>query len=188
MFPGAASPDGMRQHVRVFDLSIPAWEIVVRTVVVYVTVLLLLRVAGKRELGQMSVIDLVVILVIANAVQNAMNGGDNSLIGGIIAAATLVAMNVLLERIGRRIPFFSRLFIEEPTLLLQDGAVIQAHLDREHVEREEIEMAAREHGIASLDDVSAAILEPDGSISIIPREKGKYHRSHRRIRQFRQRP
>jgi len=171
----------------VFDLSVPAWEIVVRTVVVYLTVLLLLRVAGKRELGQMSVIDLVVILVIANAVQNAMNGGDTSLLGGIIAAATLVTINVVLERIGRRIPFFAHLFIDEPTLLLQDGAVIQAHLDREHVGRDEIEMAAREHGVASLDDVSAAILEPDGSISIIPRGNGRYHRSRRRIRQLPQR-
>jgi uncharacterized membrane protein YcaP (DUF421 family) len=152
---------------------------------VYITVLLLLRVAGKRELGQMSVIDLVVILVIANAVQNSMNGGDNSLIGGIIAAATLVAINVVLGRVGRRIPFFSHLFVEEPTLLLQDGVVIQAHLDREHVEREEIEMAAREHGVADLKDVSAAILEADGSISIIPREKGSIHRSRRRIRQLR---
>ena len=172
----------------VFDLSLPVWEIVVRTIVVYLTVLLLLRLAGKRELGQMSVIDLVVILVIANAVQNSMNGGDTSLLGGIIAAATLVAMNVALERIGRRIPFFSRLFVDEPTLLLQDGVLIQAHLDREHVAREEIEMAAREHGILDLKDVSAAILEPDGSISIIPNEKGRVHRSRRRIRQMRRQP
>ena len=173
--------------MRVLELSVPWWEIVLRTVIVYVTVLLLLRVAGKRELGQMSVIDLVVILVIANAVQNSMNGGDSSLIGGIIAAATLVTINVMLERVGRRIPVFSRLFIDEPTLLMQDGELIKAHLDREHVEREEIEMAAREHGIADLKDVSAAILEPDGSISIIPREKGRIHRSRRRIRQLRQR-
>lgn len=166
----------------------PAWEIVVRTVVVYLTVLLLLRLAGKRELGQMSVIDLVVILVIANAVQNSMNGGDTSLVGGIIAAATLVAVNVALERVGRRVPFFSHLFIDEPTLLMQDGEVIQSHLDREHVDRAEIEMAAREHGIPDLEGVSMAILEPDGSISIIPRERGRVHRSSRRFRQMRQRP
>ena len=74
-----------------FDLTTPWWEIILRTAVVYVLVLVLLRIAGKRELGQMSPVDLVVILVIANAVQNAMTGGDNSLLGGVFAASTLVA-------------------------------------------------------------------------------------------------
>jgi uncharacterized membrane protein YcaP (DUF421 family) len=174
--------------VVVFDLTVPAWEIVVRTIIVYLTVLLLLRFAGKRELGQMSVIDLVVILVIANAVQNSMNGGDTSLIGGIVAAATLVVVNVFLGRVGRRVPFLSHLFIEEPTLLMSDGQLIQKHMDRERVDKEDIEMAAREHGIADLSDVSMAILEPDGSISVIPKKGERVHRSSRRVRQFRQRP
>jgi uncharacterized membrane protein YcaP (DUF421 family) len=172
----------------VLDLTVPAWEIVVRTIVVYLAVLLLLRVAGKRELGQMSVIDLVVILVIANAVQNSMNGGDTSLIGGIIAAATLVAVNVLLGRLGRRVPFVSHLFIEEPTLLMSDGELIAKHMERERIDREDIEMAAREHGIPDLSGVSMAILEPDGSISVIPKRGERVHRSSRRLRQFRQRP
>jgi uncharacterized membrane protein YcaP (DUF421 family) len=170
------------------DLTVPAWEIVVRTIVVYLSVLLLLRVAGKRELGQMSVIDLVVILVIANAVQNSMNGGDTSLIGGIIAAATLVLVNVLLGRFGRRVPYFSHLFIEEPTLLMSDGELIAKHMERERIDREDIEMAAREHGIPDLSGVSMAILEPDGSISVIPKKGERVHRSSRRLRQFRQRP
>lgn len=168
--------------------SVPLLEIVFRTVVVYVAVFALLRVAGKRELGQMSVSDLVVILVIANAVQNSLNAGDVSLTGGLVSAAVLVAMNMLLDRFGRRLPFFSRFVVAEPTLLLQDGKPIKAHLDREGVSIEEIEMSAREHGIADLGDVTAAILEPDGSISIIPKERGKMHRSQRRIRQLRQRP
>jgi uncharacterized membrane protein YcaP (DUF421 family) len=162
-------------------------EIFLRTVVVYVAVLGLLRLAGKRELGQMSAADLVVILVIANAVQNAMNGGDNSLTGGIVAAATLVGMNYFLGRFGRRVPFIGHFVVENPTLLLQDGKVIEDHLEREHVEEDEIAMAAREHGISDLRDVSAAILEVDGSISIIPREGGRVHRARRHLRQFRQR-
>jgi uncharacterized membrane protein YcaP (DUF421 family) len=170
----------------VFDLSVPLWEIVVRTAVVYVTVLGLLRIAGKRELGQMSPADLVVILIIANAVQNAMNGGDQSLIGGVVSAATLVGMNLVLGRFGRRIPVLGRLVVEEPTLLLQDGKPIKENLERERVDIEEIEMAAREHGIADLGSVAAAILEIDGSISIIPKEGGRYQKSHRRVRQFRQ--
>jgi uncharacterized membrane protein YcaP (DUF421 family) len=170
----------------VFDLTIPLWEIVVRTMVVYVTVLGLLRLAGKRELGQMSPADLVVILIIANAVQNSMNGGDVSLIGGLVSAATLVAGNLLLGRFGRRLPIVGRLVVEEPTLLLQDGKPIKKNLEKEHVDIEEIEMAAREHGIADLDHVAAAVLEIDGSISIIPKDGGGYQRSKRRIRQMRQ--
>jgi uncharacterized membrane protein YcaP (DUF421 family) len=168
--------------------SVSLVEIVLRTVVVYVVVLGLLRLAGKRELGQMSAADLVVILVIANAVQNAMNGGDNSLTGGVVAAATLVGMNFVLDRFGRRVPFLGHLVIEEPTLLLQDGKFIREHMEREHVDEDEVAMAAREHGINDLAQVSAAILEVDGSISIIPREGGNVHRSVRRVRQFRQRP
>ena len=168
--------------------SVPVWEIVFRTVVVYVVVFGLLRVAGKRELGQMSVSDLVVILVIANAVQNSLNAGDVSLTGGLVSAATLIGMNLLLDRFGRRLPVFRRFVVEEPTLLLQDGKPIAQNMEHEGVALEEIEMSAREHGIADLNEVSAAILEADGSISIIPKEGGKVHRSHRRIRQFRQRP
>jgi len=168
--------------------TVPLPEIVLRTVIVYVAVFALLRLAGKRELGQMSVADLVVLLVIANAVQNSMNGGDNSLTAGLVAAATLVAMNWVFERIVRRIPFFSRFVDDQPTLLMDDGELIAAHLEQENVSRDEIEMAAREHGLADLTEVRMAILEPDGSISVIPREGGKVHRSHRRVRQFRQRP
>ncbi len=169
--------------------SVPLWEIVLRTAVVYISVLTLLRFAGKRELGQMSVSDLVVILVIANAVQNAMNGGDNSLTAGLVAAATLVGMNLLVSRVAGRLPhFLSHLIIEEPTLLMKDGKLLEAAAKGEHISREDIEMSAREHGIADLREVSEAILEPDGSISIIPKEGGKIHRSNRRIRQFRQHP
>ena len=167
-----------------FDLTTPWWEIIVRTAVVYWVVLFLLRIAGKRELGQMTPFDLVVILVIANAVQNAMTGGDNSLIGGVIAAATLTAVNIAMERWGDRIPLLRRALASEPTLLLQDGTSIEEHLKREHIELSEVEMAARQHGIADLADVAAAVLEEDGSISIIPKEGGKVHRGVRRIRQF----
>jgi len=167
----------------VFDLSIPLWEIILRTAVVYVSVLTLLRLAGKRELGQMTAADLVVILIIANAVQNSMNGGDVSLIGGIISAATLVGLNVALSRYGRGIPVLGRLVAEDRTLLVQDGRPIKENLEREHVDIEEVQMAAREHGIADLTQVAAAVLEIDGSISIIPKEGGGYHRTRRHFRQ-----
>lgn len=168
-----------------FDLTTPWWEIILRTAVVYAVVLFLLRIAGKRELGQMSPVDLVVILVIANAVQNAMTGGDNSLIGGIIAAATLVVVNTAFSRIGHRVPYLEHLFESEPTLLVEHGKPIKRNLDRENVEEDELMMAAREHGIEDIAGVESAYLERDGSISIIP--KGAPGRpSRRQIRQFRQ--
>jgi uncharacterized membrane protein YcaP (DUF421 family) len=169
-----------------FDLSIPLWEIILRTLVVYITVLALLRLGGKRELGTMSPADLVVILIIANAVQNAMNGGDVSLIGGLVSAATLVVGNLALGRFGRSIPILGRLVYEEPTLLLQDGKPIMENLKHEHVDIGDVEMAAREHGVSDLNEVAAAILEIDGSISIIPKKGGGYHKTHRRYRQVRE--
>ncbi|MDP9265251.1 MAG: DUF421 domain-containing protein [Chloroflexota bacterium] len=168
------------------SLSVPWWEIVLRTAIVYIVVLALLRLSGKRELGQMTTFDLVVILVIANAVQNAMTGGDNSLLGGVLAASTLVAMNLTVARVERRVPAFARIVAGEPTLLAHDGKVIEAHLKRENVTREEVEMAAREHGADGLRDVTAAILEIDGSISIITKGQ-KVGRSRRQVRQLRQR-
>jgi uncharacterized membrane protein YcaP (DUF421 family) len=173
--------------VSIFDMTTPWYEILLRTFVVYLLVLVLLRAGGKRELGQMTPFDLVVILVIANAVQNAMTGGDNSLTGGILAASTLTIVNVAVGRWGSRIPVFRRLVASEPTLLLRDGVPIAEALDRERVDLEELEMAAREHGIAELKDVTAAVLEEDGSISIIPKEGTKVRRTARRFRQFRNR-
>jgi len=170
--------------VSLFDMSVPWYEILVRTFVVYVVVLALLRTAGKRELGQMTPFDLVVILIIANAVQNAMTGGDNSLVGGIIAATTLTAVNIAVGRWGSRVPVFRRLVASQPRVLLRDGKPITDALKAERVDLEELEMAARQHGIADLADVTAAVLEEDGSISIIPRDGATVGRS-RRIRQFR---
>ncbi len=170
-----------------FDLTTPWWEIILRTAVVYVVVLVLLRAAGKRELGQMSPVDLVVILVIANAVQNAMTGGDNSLIGGVIAASTLLAMNILFSRVAHRLPYIAHLFESEPTPLMTDGKLIKRNLERENVDMEELLMSAREHGIDELAGVDSAYLERDGSISIIPKDATGKGVSRRHIRQFRQR-
>jgi uncharacterized membrane protein YcaP (DUF421 family) len=170
-----------------FVMSVPWYEIILRTLAVYIVVLVLLRAAGKRELGQMTPFDLVVILVIANAVQNAMTGGDNSLTGGIIAAGTLTFVNLAVSRYGARVPVLRRIVVSRATLLLQDGKPIKENMDKEKVDIDELEMAAREHGIAELSQVAAAVLEEDGSISIIPKEGGKIGRTPRRFRQFRNR-
>lgn len=170
-----------------FGLTTPWWEIILRTAVVYVVVLVLLRTAGKRELGQMSPVDLVVILVISNAVQNAMTGGDNSLIGGVIAATTLVAVNTAFSRVGHRVPYLKHLFESDSTVLVQGGKLIKPNLERENVEEDELLMAAREHGLEDMAGVESAYLERDGSISIIPKDAPGRAGSRRHIRQFRQR-
>jgi uncharacterized membrane protein YcaP (DUF421 family) len=143
------------------------WEVVLRTAAVYVVILAGLRLAGKREIGQMTVFDLVVLLLIANAVQNAMVGPDTSLVGGVLAAVVLLLLNAVVARLRLRWPRLRRLVEGTPTLLVLHGEVIAEHLRREGLDQETLEAALREHGVAELADVEMAVLEIDGSISIV---------------------
>jgi uncharacterized membrane protein YcaP (DUF421 family) len=149
-------------------LSIPAWNIVLRTTVIYLIILMGLRLTGKREIGQMTVFDLVVLLLLANAVQNAMVGPDTSLTGGILAAVVLLVLNTAVARLRLRWPRLRRLIEGSPTLLVLHGEVIADHLRREGLDPETLEAALREHGVSTLDDVEMAVLEIDGSISVVP--------------------
>jgi uncharacterized membrane protein YcaP (DUF421 family) len=142
-------------------------EVVLRTAAVYFALLVGLRLAGKRELGQMTAFDLVVLLVIANAVQNAMVGDDTSLTGGIVAAATLLAVNRVIGEISLRSPAVRKRLRGVPTLLVHDGAILKDQLRSEGVDREEILQALREHGVDDISSVSSAVLEVDGTISVI---------------------
>lgn len=155
-----------------FDLDISGWSIVLRTLIVYVALLAGLRLAGKRELGQMTPFDLVVILLIANAVQNAMVGPDTSVTGGLIAAAVLIAVNFGLAFVRQRLPWLRRAVEGTPTLLINDGRFVREHLRREGIAEDEVLMAIREHGVADIKDVAMAVLETDGSISIVPADAG----------------
>lgn len=165
-------------------LGIPAWQIIVRTAVIYLAVFAGLRLMGKRELGQMTVFDLVVVLLIANAVQNAMVGPDTSLPGGVLAAFTLLFVNWGLAGLRLRSEFWGRLLEGTPTVLIVDGDFVAPHLRKEGLERAQIEMAIREHGVESLQDVRLAVLEVDGSISIVPKTSPVL-RTRRHIRQVR---
>jgi uncharacterized membrane protein YcaP (DUF421 family) len=153
---------------QMLTLAIPVWNIVLRTAVIYLVVLAGLRLAGKREIGQMTVLDLVVLLLIANAVQNAMVSPDTSLAGGILAAVVLLAMNALVARLRLHWPRLRRLIEGSPTLLVLHGELIADHLRREGLDRETLEAALREHGITDLAGVEMAVLEIDGSISVVP--------------------
>jgi uncharacterized membrane protein YcaP (DUF421 family) len=155
--------------------------IVLRTGTVYVFLLVLLRLAGKRELGQLRLFDLVVVLVVSNAVQNAMVGPDTSLTGGLIAATTLVLLNWGVGRFSLRTSRLGSVLTGSPTLLVYDGRVIDAHMRREGVTDDELLMALREHGFTSPGEVKLALLEVDGTISVIPRD-APVQRSRRRVR------
>jgi len=143
------------------------FEIVGRSVVVYLFIVIAIRIAGKKELAQLSVIDLVFILLISNAVQNAMVGPDNSLLGGIIAAASLFLVNVILKYITYKFRKTKNLIEGEPVLLIHNGQLIEKNLEKERIPLEELEAAIREHGVAGIKDVNLAVMEIDGNISII---------------------
>jgi uncharacterized membrane protein YcaP (DUF421 family) len=142
-------------------------EIVARTLTIYFVILIGVRLSGKREVGQMTPFDLTLLLLLSNAVQNAMTGPDNSLIGGIAAAGTLLVANYLVADVAGVNRRFRKLIQGSPTLLIHDGQLIEAHLAREHVTTDEVMRALREHGIGGVKDVSLAVLEVDGSISVL---------------------
>jgi uncharacterized membrane protein YcaP (DUF421 family) len=149
----------------VFDRTL--LEIILRTAIIYFAVIAGLRLTGKREVGQMSPTDLVLLILIANAVQNAMTGPDNTVSGGLIAAATLLVLNTLVSRVARRYRPFRRIVEGNPTILIHRGKIVAANLAHEQISNDEIYQALREHGISVIEDVSLAVLEVDGSISVL---------------------
>lgn len=151
-----------------FDLAIPWWGIAVRTLIAYVALVAGFRVFGRRQLGQMTPIDLVVILLIANALQNAMVGSDTSVTGGLVAAGTLLASNRVFVIARRRLRWFDRVAEGGPILLVSGGEVLSDRLAHEGIDLADLQQAAREHGVPDLAEVEAAVLEVDGTVSIIP--------------------
>ena len=143
------------------------WELIIRAVVIYAALLLALRAFGKREVGQFTLYDLVFILLVANALQPAITGPDTTVGGGIILIAALVGMNALVGRLDR-LPRFHNLFSAAPAVIIKDGQYLPEVMKREGVTQEECEMAIREHGYTEVKDIQLAVLEPDGTISIVP--------------------
>jgi uncharacterized membrane protein YcaP (DUF421 family) len=161
--------------------------IALRTTVIYTVVLLGMRLSGKREVGQMTPFDLTLLLLLSNAVQNAMTGPDTSVLGGIVAAATLLLLNYVIAELSGGNRRFRKLVQGQPSLLVHDGQIIAAHLAREHVSLDELHQSMREHGIAGLSEVALAVLEIDGSISFMKYDDIKptasSHLAHRKILQ-----
>jgi uncharacterized membrane protein YcaP (DUF421 family) len=149
-----------------FTFSLPPLNFAIRAIVVYVFVLVLLRIAGKRQLGQMGATEFVAILLISNAVQNSMNGGDNSLGAGLLLAAILIIMSTLISYLTYRSKFFSTIFEGTPTLLVHNGKAIPKNLRHERLSAAELQTLLRKQGIHDLKDIATAILESDGTLSV----------------------
>ncbi|MHB8510720.1 MAG: DUF421 domain-containing protein [Actinomycetota bacterium] len=155
------------QHVLDHPSAHGAAEIAIKTAIVYVFLIIGLRLLGKRELGQMSVYDLVMIIILGNAVQNAMINADNTLIGGVIAASVLLVLNRLFNTIIARSKRIEHAMVGEPVLLVHNGALIRRNMLREGVTIDQVMAALREHGMTDLAEVRVAVLEVDGTISVV---------------------
>jgi len=147
--------------------SNPYLNVVVSSAAVYIFITAAFRIFGKKELAQLSVLDIVFVLLISNAVQNAMVGSDTSLLGGIIAACTLFVLNFLFKYLLFHFKAFSHLVEGEPVILIVEGKVKDRNLRKMEISVDELVEAVHEHGVQSVRDVNLAILEVDGNISIM---------------------
>ncbi len=143
-------------------------DVAIRTAIIYVFIVIALRVGGQRDVGEMSKLDLIVLLVIADAVQNSMVGQNSTLLGGIVAATVLVALDRGLRFVEHRWRPAERFIEGEPRMLIRDGRVLGKALRDEDIETKELMAALREHGVERPDQVKLAVLETDGSISVVP--------------------
>ncbi len=154
-----------------FELSAPCWHFVLRASVIYVLVMVLMRVSGKRAVGQFTPFDLILLILIGNAVQNGINGGDNSLTGALIMASTLIVLNYAVAWGSARHAGFRRLVEGAPVMLAHAGRVDHAMLRKQLVSTADFETAMRQAGCADVADIQRAILETNGHISIELRDK-----------------
>lgn len=152
-----------------WNLSIHWWELIARGLFVYFFLILILRSTGKRQIGQMSPFDLVLLMVLSNAVQNSMTGGDNSITSGIILAVTLVLANWTVGKLTSSSKVMEQLIEGDPQVLFHNGIVYEKVLKDAQVTRQELIAAVHKAGYANLDAIRAAILENDGTISVIPK-------------------
>ncbi len=149
--------------------DIPVWEKVLRSVVVYLFLLMAFRFTGKRQVGQLTPFDLIVLLIISNVLQNSVIGNDNSLGGGMIGAVVILALNWVVVLTAFRFKPFRRMMAGEPTLLVHNGKIFKDRMDRERISMEDLDAALRKSGVTAVERVRYAVLEENGQISVIPK-------------------
>lgn len=152
-----------------FQLSAPWWHFVLRAVAIYAMVMVLMRVSGKRAMGQFTPFDLVLLILIGNAVQNGINGGDNSLTGALLMAATLIVLNYLVAFATSRSRRIERMVEGVPVVVARDGKVFREVLRRELVSADDFDEAMRNGGVRAPGDIELALLETNGRISFLQR-------------------
>ncbi len=148
------------------NMSVPWWELIVRALVVYVFLIALLRITGKRQIGQLSPYDLVLLLILSSAVQNSMNAGDNSLSGGLILATTLVAVNYLVGLITFKNKKLESIIEGRPQVIIHNGMLFEDVMSELNLTRDELDSTLRQSGYFEIKDVKLAILENNGSVTV----------------------
>lgn len=167
-----------------WELGVPLIEIVVRTTIIYLVFLLLLRLSGKRQLGQFTLFDIALVLLAANALQPAMTGADQSVTGGVIIVITIFTLNRLVAAARVRVPIVKRLLEFQKTVIGLDGHWIMDTFGQQGIDVADVESALREHGLERVDQVKLAVLEEDGSISIVPADGEDNPAARRRRRRY----
>lgn len=147
------------------------WLFAVKSAVVLLVLVLLYRLLGKRDVAQYNVYDLVTVIALSNAVQNAMTGGRGELTIGLGSAFSLLLVGYGMSRLFVKAPQAQRVALGVPVLLVSDGVALKDRMSRERVSMEELHAAMRQHGLATVEDVAMAVLEVDGSLSIVPRDR-----------------
>ena len=160
--------------------SNPYIHIIISTTGVYLFIVVALRVLGKTELAQLSITDLIFVLLISNAVQNAMVGSDTSLGGGILAASVLFVINFIFKKLKYKFPKLRKVLEGEPVILIHNGKMIESNCQKNGITKEELLQAIREHGSHTIEEVDSLILETDGNISVVSNEYK--HHSIRRLK------
>jgi uncharacterized membrane protein YcaP (DUF421 family) len=148
-----------------FDLSIPWWELVVRAITVYIVLIVFIRLTGRHQIGELSPVDLILLLILSESVQSSMIAGDQSLIGGLIVAATLLLLNAAVNYITFKSRRAENLIDGRPQILIRHGKVIKHAAERALITEQELQSTLRKSGFFKLEDVKLAILEDDGTIS-----------------------
>lgn len=149
-----------------WTMSVSWWELIVRSVIVYVFLVVLLRITGKRQIGQLAPFDLVLLLVLSNAVQNSMNGGDNSVIGGIISATTLITLNFGVGYLTYRSKRMEALLEGQPEVLIHNGKLFEKAMARAQLTHHELNAALRQAGCTCASEVQYAVLENNGTVTV----------------------
>ena len=156
-----------------FDLTVPWWELIVRAVIVYLALILFIRLTGKRQIGELSPFDLILLLILSESVQSSLIAGDQSLIGGLIVAASLLLLNSLIGRVTYKSRMAEDIIDGGPEILIHNGKVLQHVSKKARITEQELMSTLRKSGFFKLEDVKLAILEDDGTVSAQGYEAGE---------------